>query len=105
MARWDSVPGDRPWSLRRAHSALRTGDTPAVGAEATADTPDDAANRDYALHSFGAQFAEARVDMDTGEVTVPRMLGVFDVGRIVNPITARSQRKLPITADKLISAG
>jgi xanthine dehydrogenase YagR molybdenum-binding subunit len=41
--------------------------------------------------AFGAQFAEARVDMDTGEVRVPRLLGVFAAGRIVNPRLARSQ--------------
>ncbi len=29
--------------------------------------------------------------MDTGEIRVPRMLGVFAVGRIINPVTARSQ--------------
>jgi xanthine dehydrogenase YagR molybdenum-binding subunit len=34
---------------------------------------------------------EARVNVDTGEVRVPRMLGVFSCGRIVNPRTARSQ--------------
>jgi xanthine dehydrogenase YagR molybdenum-binding subunit len=43
------------------------------------------------MHSFGVQFAEVRVDADTGEVRVPRMLGVFSVGRIINPRTARSQ--------------
>ena len=37
------------------------------------------------MHSFGAQFAEVRVDVDTGEVRVPRMLGAFAAGRIVNP--------------------
>ncbi|MEI5100722.1 xanthine dehydrogenase family protein molybdopterin-binding subunit [Streptomyces sp. PmtG] len=42
-------------------------------------------------HSFGAQFAEAAVDTATGEVRVRRMLGVFAAGRIVNPLTARSQ--------------
>jgi xanthine dehydrogenase YagR molybdenum-binding subunit len=31
------------------------------------------------------------VHADTGEVRVPRMLGVFAAGRIVNPRTARSQ--------------
>lgn len=31
------------------------------------------------------------MDADTGEVRVPRMLGVFAAGRIVNPVTARSQ--------------
>jgi xanthine dehydrogenase YagR molybdenum-binding subunit len=68
------------------------GDAPAPGDEARADTPEDAADTEhYALHSFGAQFAEVRVDVDTAEITVPRMLGVFNVGRIVNPVTARSQ--------------
>jgi xanthine dehydrogenase YagR molybdenum-binding subunit len=45
----------------------------------------------YAMHAFGAQFAEARVNMDTGEVRVPRLLGVFTAGHILNPRTARSQ--------------
>jgi xanthine dehydrogenase YagR molybdenum-binding subunit len=39
----------------------------------------------------GAQFCEVRVDPDTGEVRVRRLLGVFAAGRIVNPKTARSQ--------------
>ncbi|WP_149549113.1 xanthine dehydrogenase family protein molybdopterin-binding subunit [Streptomyces marokkonensis] len=42
-------------------------------------------------HSYGAQFAEAAVDVTTGEVRVRRMLGIFAAGRIVNPLTARSQ--------------
>ncbi|GGZ44451.1 xanthine dehydrogenase family protein molybdopterin-binding subunit [Streptomyces bluensis] len=42
-------------------------------------------------HSFGAQFAEVAVDPATGEVRVRRMLGIFAAGRIVNPLTARSQ--------------
>ena len=46
---------------------------------------------EYATHSYGAQFVEARVNVDTGEVRVPRMVGVFSCGRIVNPRTARSQ--------------
>jgi len=45
----------------------------------------------YAMHSFGAQFVEVRVHMDTGEIRVPRMLGVFAAGRIINAKTARSQ--------------
>ena len=43
------------------------------------------------MHAFGAQFAEVRVSADTGEVRVSRLLGVFAAGRIVNPLTARSQ--------------
>jgi xanthine dehydrogenase YagR molybdenum-binding subunit len=45
----------------------------------------------YAFHSFGAVFAEARVHRDTGEIRVPRLLGVYSVGRVINPMTARSQ--------------
>jgi xanthine dehydrogenase YagR molybdenum-binding subunit len=33
-----------------------------------------------------------RVCADPGEVRVPRLLGVFDVGRMVNPRLGRSQR-------------
>jgi xanthine dehydrogenase YagR molybdenum-binding subunit len=43
----------------------------------------------YAHAGFGAHFAEAAVDRDTGEVRVRRMLGVFAVGRVLNTKTAR----------------
>jgi len=43
------------------------------------------------MHAFGAQFAEVNVREDTGELRVARLLGVFDVGRVINPRTARSQ--------------
>lgn len=43
------------------------------------------------MHSFGAVFAEARVHRLTGEVRIPRMTGVFSVGRVINPAAARSQ--------------
>ena len=59
---------------------------------AHADTADDvAAQADLVRHAFGAQFAEVRVDVDTGEIRVPRLLGVFAAGRIINAKTARSQ--------------
>ncbi|MBA2681364.1 MAG: xanthine dehydrogenase family protein molybdopterin-binding subunit, partial [Ktedonobacteraceae bacterium] len=41
--------------------------------------------------SFGAQFAEVRVDMDSGEVRVPRLLGIFAIGNVMNAKLARSQ--------------
>jgi xanthine dehydrogenase YagR molybdenum-binding subunit len=47
--------------------------------------------KDYSQQSYGAQFAEVGVDMDTGEIRVRRMLGVFTAGRILNAKTARSQ--------------
>ncbi len=40
---------------------------------------------------FGAQFVEVRVDPDFGTVRVTRALGVFDIGTVLNPVTARSQ--------------
>ena len=40
---------------------------------------------------FGAQFVEATVDVETGQVTVERILMVLDCGRIVNPLTASGQ--------------
>jgi xanthine dehydrogenase YagR molybdenum-binding subunit len=45
----------------------------------------------YSTHSFGAQFVEVAVDVDTAEIRVRRMLGVFACGRILNARTARSQ--------------
>ena len=47
--------------------------------------------KQYELHSFGAIFAEVRVDLDTGVVRVVRLVGVYDVGRVINPRTAASQ--------------
>lgn len=45
----------------------------------------------YSMHSYGAQFAEVRVNEITGEVRVARWVGAFDVGRVLNPKTAASQ--------------
>jgi xanthine dehydrogenase YagR molybdenum-binding subunit len=39
----------------------------------------------------GAQFCEVRVNADTGELRISRWLGMFDVGRVINPKTAASQ--------------
>ncbi len=47
--------------------------------------------KDRIQYGFGAQFAEVRVHARTGEVRVPRLVGAFAAGRIVNPRTARSQ--------------
>jgi xanthine dehydrogenase YagR molybdenum-binding subunit len=45
----------------------------------------------YTQAGYGAHFAEVGVDIDTGEIRVRRMLGVFAAGRILNLKTARSQ--------------
>ena len=41
--------------------------------------------------TFGVQVAEVAVDVETGEVRVGRIAAIHDVGRIVNPLGARSQ--------------
>ncbi|BBX67017.1 xanthine dehydrogenase family protein molybdopterin-binding subunit [Mycolicibacterium psychrotolerans] len=72
--------------LRRDHGA-----PPTVGASAVAEAPANPDAERLTLQSFGAHFVEAHVNADTGEIRVPRMLGVFDVGRAINPRTLRSQ--------------
>lgn len=67
------------------------GNQPEAGAQAEGNAGANPAAGNYALHSFGAQFAEVQVHADTGEIRVSRMLGVFSAGRIINPRTARSQ--------------
>jgi xanthine dehydrogenase YagR molybdenum-binding subunit len=42
-------------------------------------------------YAFGAEFVEVRVNRWTHEIRVPRLLGAFAAGRIMNPRTARSQ--------------
>jgi xanthine dehydrogenase YagR molybdenum-binding subunit len=62
------------------------------GGEVHADTTEDVeADADLAKHGFGAQFAQVRVDVDSGETRVDRMLGVFAVGKVIEPRLARSQ--------------
>jgi xanthine dehydrogenase YagR molybdenum-binding subunit len=69
----------------------RHGQNPSWGDKVETKMPDNPETENYAMHAFGAHFVEARVDVDTGEVRVPRMTGVFAVGRIINAKTARSQ--------------
>ena len=52
--------------------------------------PGDEHNR-YSFHSFGAVFVEVRVDEDLGTIRVPRVVAVYDVGRLLNAKTGRSQ--------------
>jgi xanthine dehydrogenase YagR molybdenum-binding subunit len=45
----------------------------------------------YSIHTYGAHFAEVGVDVDTAEIRLRRILGVFAPGRVLNAKTARSQ--------------
>lgn len=48
-------------------------------------------DKEYQQSTFAGHFVEVGVDSATGEVRVCRMLAVCAAGRILNPITARSQ--------------
>jgi xanthine dehydrogenase YagR molybdenum-binding subunit len=47
--------------------------------------------KDRVQFAFGAQFVEVRVHGLTGEVRVPRLVGAYAAGRIMDPVTAKSQ--------------
>ncbi|MBZ4018296.1 oxidoreductase [Streptomyces purpurogeneiscleroticus] len=85
------------WAVTAAAKDLREqlalgGTIPPEGITVRSDTSEAlAALAQKERYSFGAQFAETAVDVTTGEVRVRRMLGIFAAGRIVNPLTARSQ--------------
>jgi xanthine dehydrogenase YagR molybdenum-binding subunit len=59
--------------------------------EATASTKPQLDPKTTPCHSFGAVFAEVAVDADLGMTRVRRVVAVYDVGRIMNAQTARSQ--------------
>ncbi|HEV7808085.1 MAG TPA: xanthine dehydrogenase family protein molybdopterin-binding subunit [Solirubrobacteraceae bacterium] len=81
--------GTASWGTAIVHAARRLREDDA--SEATADAGDNPYAEQYAMYAHGAQFVEVRVDADTYEIRVPRMVGVFAVGRVLNARTARSQ--------------
>jgi xanthine dehydrogenase YagR molybdenum-binding subunit len=87
-------------AVHRACLALREkmrtsdGRIPAEGLEAEGEIVGmfaDPNYKAYSIYSYGAHFAEVGVDVDTAEIRLRRMLGVFAAGRILNAKTARSQ--------------
>ncbi|MEE6305224.1 xanthine dehydrogenase family protein molybdopterin-binding subunit [Plantactinospora veratri] len=79
-------------SLRRQLDERYAGSVPPEGLSVRLDTSEETRTLPSApRYAFGAHFVEARVNVDSGEIRVPRMLGVFAVGEVVNPTTARSQ--------------
>jgi len=90
-ASWGSAIVEAARMLRTRLREEFGGVVPAGGLAVTAEVGDNPEAQRFAMHAFGVQFAEARINMDTGEVRVPRLLGVFAAGRIINAKTARSQ--------------
>ena len=66
----------------------RNGGRP-IETQVTAKRGDEAGR--YSFHSFGAVFVEVHVDEALGTIRVPRIVGVYDVGQLLNDKTGKSQ--------------
>ncbi|MDB4956853.1 MAG: yagR [Myxococcales bacterium] len=62
---------------------------PEIGAEIKTQPTED--HKKYSMHSFGATFAEVRVDEDLGQIRVARLVAAYGAGKILNAKTGRSQ--------------
>jgi xanthine dehydrogenase YagR molybdenum-binding subunit len=94
----DDLDAGDGWLMLRADPAkrepfaaiiARNGGAP-IEATANAKLSEDDEKR-YAMHSFGAVFAEVSVDPALGEVRVRRVVATYDVGQLLNAKTAHSQ--------------
>ena len=83
------VKGSTPESGVSYSQVLESQKLAAVEGESTLQP--GAERKKYAFQSFGAQFVEVKVDPEIARLTVTRVSSAFDVGRIINPKTARSQ--------------
>jgi xanthine dehydrogenase YagR molybdenum-binding subunit len=84
-----SLVSRRDRSRREALSAFAARQSSAI--EARADAKPGEEEQRYASRSFGAVFAEVRVDEDVGVIRVPRIVATYSVGRLLNAKTALSQ--------------
>ncbi len=62
-----------------------------LGMQASGEIKPGAMTKQFSQQAYGAHFAEVGVNVDTGEIRVRRLLGVFAAGRILNEKTAKSQ--------------
>jgi xanthine dehydrogenase YagR molybdenum-binding subunit len=81
-----SVAGATPVAYADLLGALNLDRIAAQGKSSPGDE-----QKTHSSCAFGAVFAEVEVDPDFGTVRVPRLVGAYDIGRVVNPKTARSQ--------------
>jgi len=78
-------------SIASEEKSIRLTDLVGGGVDAEGEIQPGRTVKDFSQQSYGAHFAQVGVDMDTGEVRLRRMLGVFTAGRVLNAKTARSQ--------------
>ncbi len=89
LSKLREVANDSSATMKDAASVFR--EKGLTKLEVTADVKPGDEKQRYAMYSFGAVFAEVHVDPDFGTVRVPRIIGAYDAGRVVNPKLARSQ--------------
>jgi len=93
----DDVTVDNGWVISRADPSKRDPAAAIIARnggkpiEAMATTKPGDEKQQFAFHSFGAVFTEVHVDADLGTIHVPRIVGVYDVGSLLNEKTAHSQ--------------
>jgi xanthine dehydrogenase YagR molybdenum-binding subunit len=93
----DDVTVDNGWVVSRTTPAKRDPAAAIIARnggrpiEATATVKPGNEKQQYSFHSFGAVFAEVHVDEDLGTIRVARIVGVYDVGTLLNAKTAHSQ--------------
>ncbi|MBD8533426.1 MULTISPECIES: xanthine dehydrogenase family protein molybdopterin-binding subunit [unclassified Massilia] len=95
--RADEVDAADGWLVARSAPArrermqallARAGGQP-VSADAHAEPGEE--KKRYAMHAFGAVFVEVHIDPDVGTIRIPRIVGAYGVGRVMNRKTAHSQ--------------
>ncbi|MDB5952440.1 MAG: acylaldehyde oxidase [Massilia sp.] len=93
----DDVIADDGWLIDHKRADRRESMVAVIerhgGHNVTADGragPGDVKKR-FAMHSFGAVFVEVHVDPDLGTIRVPRVVGAYGVGRLINKKTGHSQ--------------
>lgn len=85
---WLVAKSDPKRRVSMAAVVSRNGGKPIVG-EASAEQGDE--KKRYAMQAFGAVFVEVHVDPELGTVRVPRIVGSYGVGRVINRKTTHSQ--------------
>ena len=89
VAKLDVLVKDHGRSAHDGAALLRSLGLAQLDADGKSAPGDEA--KTHAMNGFGAVFAEVRVDPDLCTIRVPRIIGAYDAGRIVNPKLAHSQ--------------
>jgi xanthine dehydrogenase YagR molybdenum-binding subunit len=82
---WKGKPG----AMADYKEIIRSNGNQAIGAVASAEPDQDA--QQYSTHSWGAVFAEVSVDETLGMARARRIVGIYDVGTLLNEKTGKSQ--------------